>query len=140
MRKFHVLILISIAFLISSDTCFAYTIRAKDHTAYVFVAGKVKKDSSRYNVTYKVDEANNKLIAVEEVDAITGEVWRGGVYEIVEQPTMELFKQGSPLKAMRFNPKLATVETIVFNGGEYHYSKTTGNYINLFYGAYELDF
>ena len=134
------LLLISSALLLC-ESSFAYKIIAQDKEAYVFHEGKIKSDPNRYDVVYEVDEANKTLIVIKEVDMRTGEEYSlGSAYQIVEQPTMELFKNGTALRAIRFNPKRANIETISFCDGKYHYSKTTEKYINLFYGNYKLEF
>ncbi|GEM_PF-6356852 len=134
-------ILVSILLLTQAKDLFAYQVVAIDEASYVFESGEIKKDPNRYKVFYEVDEGNKTLSVVKEVDLRTGQEFPGrAIYQIVAQPTMEQFKLGNALKATRFNPTIATVETISFCNGKYHYSKTTEKWVNLFYGSYKIDF
>ena len=136
-----IIIFASILLLMQAKVLFAYQIVAIDKASYVFKSGEIKKDPNRYQVIYEVDEVNKTLSVVKEVDLRTGQEYPAtAIYQIVAQPTMEQFKLGNALKATRFNPTIATVETISFCNGEYHYSKTTEKWINLFYGSYKIDF
>ena|SRR3989338_5879424 len=127
--------------MFQSSYTYAYQITAKDTSGRVFKSGEVVEDSNRYQVIYNVDEAKKTLAAKKETNLKTGEEFTGSaVYEIVDQPTIEQFKLGNSLKAIRFNPTIATIETISFSKGEYNYTKTTEAYVNLYHGTYEIDF
>lgn len=132
---------VSVMALCWAENCLAYKIISKDEGCWVFKSGKIEKDPNRYQVVYEVDEANRTLSVIQETDLRTGEQYSvPSVFQILEQPTLEFFKQGNALKAVRFNPVTANLESISFSGGEYHYSKMTEKYANLFYGTYTIDF
>ena len=120
---------------------FAYQIIATDDAMYVFHDSTFKKDSHRYQVIYEIDEQRKTLTVIKEKDLNSGETYSpNATYEIISNPTEERWFTNSFLKAIRINPKLATVETIVFYNGKFHYSKTHDQYINLSSGNYEINF
>ena len=118
-------------------SAFAYRIVTKDESAFAFKGGNIEAESHRYQVTYEVDELSKTITALEEKDMRTGEIFpSGSVYQIVDQPTIELPGRPTAIRAYRINPRRGNIETISLCNGRYHYSKTTEDYINLFYGKY----
>jgi len=94
---------------------------------------------NRYRVIYEVSDIDKKVSVISEIDLRSGEEFKGdSTYQIIEQPTIELPGVGAALRAYRINPRRGNIETISFYNGEYHYSKTTEEYINLFYGKYKI--
>tara|TARA_B100001971_G_C17940845_1_gene407576 strand:- start:75 stop:494 length:420 start_codon:yes stop_codon:yes gene_type:complete len=137
MKKILLAIVLASLFCINA---FAYQIVTTDDAMYVFKDSKLKKDSHRYKAIYEVNEQNNTLTEIEVTDLNSGEKYESGiVYEIISPPTQGQWFKDSFLKAIRINPKVATVETIVFCKGKFHYSKTHYNYINLASGSYEIN-
>lgn len=146
-----IFIIFTLCFFVSNNL-FAYEIVAQDKAFYVFKDGNFKKDSHLYKVYYRVDEQKKELRVIKEVNMITGKQSAEGlqptIFEIVPQSDNtlgELYKQKEcgdrgALKAVRFNPVIEAVEVITFCGGEFYYSKTQNNWINLSYGTYEISF
>lgn len=131
--------LMTICFLFGAGSLYAYQIIAEDVNSYVFKGGRVNDDPNRHRVIYEVDELNKTITSVKEIDLRTGEEFTPNtIFQIVDTPTIDLPGVPKAIRGYRINPKRGNIEAISFCNGEYHYSKTTEEYINLFYGKYQL--
>ena len=132
-------ILIAASLFLGAGSVFAYQVTAEDMTSYVFKGGHVNEDPNRYRVIYEVDELNKTITSVKETDLRTGEEFTPDtIFQIVDTPTIDLPGVPKAIRGYRINPKRGNIEAISFCNGEYHYSKTTEEYINLFYGKYQV--
>ena len=139
MKHFVGVFLIAIGFLFGAGSLHAYQVIAEDSNSYVFKGGRVANDPNRYRVIYEVDELNKTITSVKEIDLRTGEEFAPNtIFQIVDTPTIDLPGVPKAIRGFRINPKRGNIETISFCNGEYHYSKTTEEYINLFYGKYQI--
>ena len=124
---------------VEMQSAVAYKITSEDESVLSFKDGKIKADSHRYLTTYEVDELNKTITTLEERDVRTGDVFAPNtVYQIVDQPTVALSVPVA-LRGYRINPMRGNIEAISFCNGKFNYSKTTEEYINLFYGTYTVD-
>ena len=139
MKYFGSVFIISFGFLLAASPSYAYQIIAEDMNSYVFKGGRVNDDPNRYRVIYEVDELNKTITSVKEIDLRTSEEFAPNtIFQIVDTPTIDLPGVPKAIRGYRINPKRGNIEAISFCNGEYHYSKTTEEYINLFHGKYQL--